>query len=629
MSSVGQALGGIVGGAVGFFVGGPTGALYGAQIGMSIGGLLDPPKVQGPRLEDLAVQTGTYGAFIPRIYGTVAQTGNIFWVQGDRLIESSVETNGKGGPTVESFEYSASFAVGLCEGPIDGVRRIWLGGQLYYDAGSSDISTVMASNAAAAGFTLYTGTDTQLADPLIQADRGAANVPAYRGLAYIVFERLPLKNYGNSLAGVQVKVEIVRNQSTSMAEQTYITSTGQFWSGVRYTNERAVAVSYYNTSGLSFDGGQTWRIGTLPATKQWKRPAWNGERWITVCNDTSGAISLDGLVWEALAMPAAVTTWSAINASTDGTFVLLTNLGNVYRSIDSGTTWTQTGTFGGLNWLLMESTGTTFVIVSNAGTTKVSTDDGQTWATGSVTAATWLGLAWNGSVFCLVQQSGTCRYSTDGLTWTTGGTPDAGVVSLAAVGPLLMTCGTALSGINVSANNGVTWTAEYPTTAYPWNCCDGGAGFLLTMDYNSTHSGTYARPAVGVNATLGDIVEAECLKSELLTSSDLDVTELTDSVRGYRVSQLAPIRGSIDPLRKAWPFDVVQHGYDLKFVRRGGASVATIDVGELDAREAGSQPGVQITNVREMDTLMPNKLMLRYLDSAREYDINQQEETRP
>ena len=220
MSSVGQALGGLVGGAIGFFLGGPVGALRGAQIGIMAGGLIDPPDgpvINGPRLDDLSVQTSTYGAFIPRNYGTIAQTGNVFWVQGDSLIEvqTTTESGGKGGPTqtTNTWSYYASFAVGLCQGPIDAVRRIWIGGQIWYDAGSDDLSAIIASNQNAQLFTLYLGNDTQTADPLMQADKGAANVPAYRGLAYIVFDTLPLENYGNSLAGTQVKVEIVKSGS--------------------------------------------------------------------------------------------------------------------------------------------------------------------------------------------------------------------------------------------------------------------------------------------------------------------------------------------------------------------------------------------------------------------------------
>jgi hypothetical protein len=95
MSSGGQVVGGLVGAVAGFFLGGgtPSGALYGAQIGMTLGGYLDPPKgptVNGPRLNDLSVQTSTYGAVIPRVYGTV--TG-----QRQRLLagEQPAEGNGR------------------------------------------------------------------------------------------------------------------------------------------------------------------------------------------------------------------------------------------------------------------------------------------------------------------------------------------------------------------------------------------------------------------------------------------------------------------------------------------------------------------------------------------------------
>ena len=50
----------------------------------------------------------------------------------------------------------------------------------------------------------------------MQAALGVANTPAYRGLAYIVFNDLELAPYSNSLAGVQVKVEVVRVGSTEL-----------------------------------------------------------------------------------------------------------------------------------------------------------------------------------------------------------------------------------------------------------------------------------------------------------------------------------------------------------------------------------------------------------------------------
>jgi hypothetical protein len=91
---------------------------------------------------------------------------------------------------------------------------------------------------------------------------------------------------------------------------------------------------------------------------------------------------------------------------------------------------------------------------------------------------------------------------------------------------------------------------------------------------------------------------------------------------------LGALRGSIDPLRQGWPFDVIQHGYQLLFKVRGYLSVATITEGELDAREAGAEPGIQLTTTREMDTVIPEQLTVKYLDVIREYEVNVAESTR-
>ena len=174
MSSAGQIIGGVVGALAGFMIAGAAGALKGASIGMSIGGVLDPPKLpttMGPRLTDTTMQTSTYGATIPRVYGTVPVVGNIFWLENNALKEVSKKTkvSGKGGSkqTVVTFSYYATFAVGLCQGPIFGVRRIWAGAKLIYDSGSSDLSTIMASNISTSLFTLHLETNTQAADARI------------------------------------------------------------------------------------------------------------------------------------------------------------------------------------------------------------------------------------------------------------------------------------------------------------------------------------------------------------------------------------------------------------------------------------------------------------------------------
>ena len=232
--TAGQWVGTIVGAVVGFVVADDPydGALIGASLGGATGAALDPPKgphLVGPRLSDLSQQTATYGANIPRIYGNVAVSGNVFWIENNALKEvSTTEGGGKGGgggAETTTYAYYATFAVGLCEGPIVGVRRIWVGSKLFYDAGSADMQTIMASNAAADLFTLHLGDESQQPDDRMQATLGVANTPAYRGLSYIVFKDLPLKDYGNTLLGAPVKVEIIASGGITTRQMT-ATNTG-------------------------------------------------------------------------------------------------------------------------------------------------------------------------------------------------------------------------------------------------------------------------------------------------------------------------------------------------------------------------------------------------------------------
>ncbi len=90
---------------------------------------------------------------------------------------------GKGGvgaskaSTDVSYRYHANVAIGLCEGPIAFVRRIWADGKPFDMTGAT--------------VRVHRGLEDQDPDPLIVAKQGAGGAPAYRGLAYVVFERLP------------------------------------------------------------------------------------------------------------------------------------------------------------------------------------------------------------------------------------------------------------------------------------------------------------------------------------------------------------------------------------------------------------------------------------------------------
>ncbi len=199
------AAGGVIGGAlfgpIGAIAGRALGALGGAVIDQTLLGGSRTTTTTGARLANLDVMTSSAGAGVPRIYGRVRLGGQVIWAT--RLEEVvSVQTTQAGGKstgqsgqktTSITYLYYASFALALCEGPISRIGRIWADGK------PLDLTSVTVR--------CYLGTPDQPPDPWIEAKQGAGNTPAYRGLAYVVFERLPLANFGNRLPQISVEVE--------------------------------------------------------------------------------------------------------------------------------------------------------------------------------------------------------------------------------------------------------------------------------------------------------------------------------------------------------------------------------------------------------------------------------------
>ncbi|HEV2816070.1 MAG TPA: phage tail protein [Allosphingosinicella sp.] len=188
LTAVGSAIGGPIGGAIG--------AIAGQYVDQNI--LFAPKPRHGPRLGDLAVQTSSYGAMIPRIFGTMRVAGTMIWAT-DLAEHRAASGGGKGRPRTINYSYSASFAVALSARPILGVGRIWADGKLLRGA-AGDFKS-------ATGFRLYIGDEDQPADPLIAAAEGIGTAPAFRGLAYAMFEDFQLEDYGNRIPSLTFEVE--------------------------------------------------------------------------------------------------------------------------------------------------------------------------------------------------------------------------------------------------------------------------------------------------------------------------------------------------------------------------------------------------------------------------------------
>ncbi|WP_456299979.1 phage tail protein [Sphingomonas radiodurans] len=183
---------------VGGLIGGPVGAALGAVIGQTVDrAVLRPRGRQGPRLTELAVQTSSYGRQIPQLFGRMRVAGQVIWATD--LIEHRARAGGgKGQPSVTSYSYSASFAVALSTRRIVDVGRIWADGNpLRGVAGDWKVTT---------GFRLHRGGEDQAPDPLMASVEGLGATPAHRGIAYAVFEDLPLAAFGNRIPSLTFEV---------------------------------------------------------------------------------------------------------------------------------------------------------------------------------------------------------------------------------------------------------------------------------------------------------------------------------------------------------------------------------------------------------------------------------------
>ncbi|MET7243025.1 glycoside hydrolase/phage tail family protein [Methylobacterium sp. EM32] len=200
LSYAGQAVGSALGGPIGGAIGQMLGAAGGSALDRALFGARAKPQINlGPRLSDLHVTASTEGAAIARVFGRVRVGGQIIWatkIKEVQKVEKVKSSGGKGGGGQKQFNvtyaYSVSVAIALCEGPIVAV------GQVYADGKPITL--------AAYGARVYLGGEAQGPDPKIAAIEGAANAPAYRGLAYIVFEDLPLAAFGNRVPVITAEV---------------------------------------------------------------------------------------------------------------------------------------------------------------------------------------------------------------------------------------------------------------------------------------------------------------------------------------------------------------------------------------------------------------------------------------
>ena len=245
-------LGATIGGAA---IGRALGGLAGSYIDHALFGASGQGRVMdGPRLASLQVMSSREGAPMPRLYGRARIAGEVIWATN--FEEDTTTTGGGGGgkglgggaaatPQQTTYSYFANFAVGLCEGVVTRIGTVWADGK------PVDLSS--------STYRLYTGDEHQQPDSLIEAKEGAGLAPAYRGIAYVVFERMPLAAFGNRIP--QLAFEVFRaldGFEKTIKSVTVIPGTGEF--------------AYDTVEVQDNQGGGAWtpeNVNTLAGKTDW------------------------------------------------------------------------------------------------------------------------------------------------------------------------------------------------------------------------------------------------------------------------------------------------------------------------------------------------------------------------
>jgi hypothetical protein len=574
-------LGSILGAVVGFFAGGPAGALYGFSIGNMAETILNPPQgpdvsiPNGPRLSDQSIQTSTYGAVIPRVYGTAPVMGNIFWLENDVLREQPVYVNPDGAGTDNSYytySYYATFALGLCQGPIVGIGKIWIGGKLQYDGLSTNVSRLAKNKKFHTRFELYTGSDTQIANDrmqvavdgrrrvagisnaasavitfrndkiiksLIKTSNGLETTSPARIHPYIVGDVIYLDGVAGMVNGA-VGINDSLHTVTAVSNTTVMISTNtSTWTayigggnagkpncpayrGLAYiifkdlpldTIGNTLATAQIKVEVVQFGSAGTTIITqkTLPSSRQWQAIEYGKKAFVALAGDATDYTSvIDGvpLAWESNFM------------------MVGGDSGKLATSID-GITWTlrTTGMSPSIVFGVAYGSGK---IVAVGGSGLISTSsDGTTWTarTSGFSTTAIYAVCFSGSLFVAVGGAGNLSTSQDGVTWTSrtsgfgtgvvgGATNILGVTHGGTKYIIVGGKNTGNTGISYSSD-GITWTpatsVEFVGTLAPRCAAYGNGVYVVAGDNGKLESSSNGTAFTSRTSGFGTtVIESAC-----------------------------------------------------------------------------------------------------------------------
>jgi hypothetical protein len=647
VAAAGAAIGGTIGGT---FLG-LSAAAWGWTIGSVVGNYLFAPKTnsEGPRLQGIRYSQSSYGASIPIVFGTMRIGSNVIWMGEVQEVVNRQRVGKRAYQT--TYTYRQSFAVALCDGPVDGVRRVWFDGQLVFSDEASDVITVVEAAKIADVMSIYTGNETQIPDAAIEAEDGVGNVPGYRGLCYLVFDGLDLTQWGNRIPAITAEVI----ESGGLGAPNIISLDGLLG----------------DTGGARVDGDEiavaTWVAG-VTTTMTIKRYAADGS--VNSQEVFSGDLTGYSVVTSQLVVCINDPTIASVPVTiTDGILVYYTGflwLKASYTVDSGGVTRNTISAVAGPDGS-GDAVTTGFVRLGDA--LYAINNDGydpfvERYQIIDDMPAAAPSNRWRFADHCVVPLTtgGSGFITTDGTHIIARVTIQDGVdfdkyfrlapddlafVDYYSAPTTLMQSFAVYDGMHL----GFTTNASGSYTLSQYQIVSGDDAVFIGSEVISPGGDTTLAQIMQVNEgglvlasdgelsmvpkitplarTLDDVVEAIVTRAGI-GSADIDVTGLASiEVDGYTVDRRTSARSAIEPLMAAYAVDAVESNGKIKFVLRGGSPVQTLYLSALGAEsETANSDAVRRTDSRERDAVLPQRIDVSYASLDAAYEIGTQTATR-
>lgn len=624
---------GAIGAAVGAFFGAPQ---LGYALGSAIGGAIDPEVIKGPSIGDIIDQTALEGGPRPFVYALSKPiSGNII-AQGPPEVVKRRDSQGKGGPKVETESVYRTYAIGIGEGECEFVR-IWRNGQLVYDITSNSLLASLDNARFLRNARFFTGTFDQLPSPDLETFLGVGTTPAHRGTCYMVMadedltdlrgaipqwtfqvQRCPVQEaqlLAISAGGPDPQHQVLRSTDGVTFElvETPPNPSGPSvdftWQGICHSPERSlfVAVQFETTHVMTSFDGVEWTL-----------------------RDISPGVSVGG--WVSVAWSPTVGLFCAVRA----------NSVNAVMTSPDGLNWTLRSTpveFEFCEVVRWNPYSELFVAGQNAtGATNaiMTSPDGVTWTMRETDSSRVFAVAFH-EQFCraLSRAFLELESSDGGVTWsgdTTGAPFGVGDLAFDLSGKCFAV--SIFGGAISPTPHGSLSTVTMPTTGWEGVCYSQTfGGFYASANSGAASGIRIAKLADGSNLpvaintpvsadegewneiiavdsstsgicdwTLADVVTDICARASL-PASLIDVSELESvTCRGFVVTNTYPAYAALKALSDVFFFDPADLNGIVKFVRRGANSVATFTENdflddEQDIEQSKRQDAIQIPRV--------------------------------